>query len=126
DSFPSKPVAQLIANEGSVTDGLILRIKTEGLFIDDDVRGVPQREWDVKAWTLKHIEEGDVGGFKVVRFTTRDAENKKFTFVLEAKEGGKVTMGLQRLRKGPQVRALGMNGLKAAELNSLLGNLGWV
>ncbi|KAI7496176.1 hypothetical protein KC367_g6839 [Hortaea werneckii] len=127
DSFPQKPLAQLIANEGSVTDGLILRIKTEGLFIDDDVRGVPQREWDVKAWTLKHIEEGDVAGFKVVRFTTRDAENKKFTFVLEAgKEGGKVTMGLQRLRKGPQVRALGMNGMKAAELNSLLGGLGWL
>ncbi|KAI7161595.1 hypothetical protein KC352_g26779, partial [Hortaea werneckii] len=127
DSFPHKPLAQLISNEAPVTDGLILRIKTEGLFIDDDVRGVPQREWDVKAWTLKHIEEGDAGGFKVVRFTTRDAENKKFTFVLDAaKEGGKVSMGLQRLRKGPQVRALGMNGLKAAEMQALLGGLGWL
>ncbi len=28
----------------------------EGLFIDDDVRGVAQREWDVKAWTLKMVE----------------------------------------------------------------------
>jgi hypothetical protein len=39
-----------------VTDGLILKIQSEGLFIDDDVRGIPQREWDVKAWTLKQIE----------------------------------------------------------------------
>lgn len=55
DLFP-KPVAQLISGVGNVTDGLILRITTEGLFIDDDVRGVPQREWDVKAWTMKLVE----------------------------------------------------------------------
>jgi len=35
-------------------------------------------------------------------------------------------MGLERLRKGSQVRALGMNGLKEAELKSLLGGLGWL
>ena len=46
----------VIAGIGNVTDGLILHITTEGLFIDDDVRGVPQREWDVKAWTLKLVE----------------------------------------------------------------------
>lgn len=55
DLFP-KPVAQLVANVGKVTDGLILRIQSEGIFIDDDVRGIPQREWDVKAWTLKMVE----------------------------------------------------------------------
>lgn len=55
DLFP-KPVAQLVANVGRVTDGLILKIQSEGLFIDDDVRGIPQREWDVKAWTLKMVE----------------------------------------------------------------------
>ena len=57
DLFP-KPVAQLVAGVGKVTDGLILNIRTEGLFIDDDVRSIPQREWDVKAWTLKTIEVG--------------------------------------------------------------------
>jgi len=51
-----QPASQLISNEGSVTDGLILRITTEGLFIDDDVRHVPQREWDVKAWGIKLVE----------------------------------------------------------------------
>lgn len=55
NQFPN-PVSQLISNEGSVTDGLILRINTEGLFIDDDVRQVPQREWDVKAWGIKLVE----------------------------------------------------------------------
>jgi hypothetical protein len=56
NAFQRTPVAQLISGQGNVTDGLILRITTEGLFIDDDVRGVPQREWDVKAWTMKMAE----------------------------------------------------------------------
>lgn len=55
DLFP-KPVAQLVASVGKVTDGLVLKIQSEGLFIDDDVRSIPQREWDVKAWTLKLVE----------------------------------------------------------------------
>ena len=55
DLFP-KPVAQLVSGIGHVTDGLVLKIQSEGLFIDDDVRNVPQREWDIKAWTLKLVE----------------------------------------------------------------------
>ncbi|KUJ21105.1 uncharacterized protein LY89DRAFT_715382, partial [Mollisia scopiformis] len=50
------PCSQLISGVGNITDGLILRCETEGLFIDDDVRGVGQREWDAKAWGLKLIE----------------------------------------------------------------------
>lgn len=56
NAFQNTPTAKLVSGQGSVTDGLILRITTEGLFIDDDVRGVAQREWDVKAWTMKLIE----------------------------------------------------------------------
>ena len=56
NTFMKTPIAQLVSGAGSVTDGLVLRITTEGLFIDDDVRNVPQREWDVKAWTLKLVE----------------------------------------------------------------------
>ena len=52
----AKPVAELVRGAKNVTDGLVLRMTTEGLFIDDDVRGVPQREWDVKAWSIKTIE----------------------------------------------------------------------
>lgn len=55
DSF-NRPFAQLITGTGHVTNGLVLKINTEGLFIDDDVRKVPQREWDVKAWTMKLVE----------------------------------------------------------------------
>jgi hypothetical protein len=131
DSFPMKPIASLISSQGSVTDGLVLRIKTEGLFIDDDVRGVPQREWDVKAWTLKLVEDGmtknQAGlGVHVLRATTRDAENKKYTFVLDETEAWKVAVGLARLRKGSQVRALGMNGMKESEVRGLLSHLGWM
>ena len=131
DSFPLKPLASLISKSGSVTDGLILRIKTEGLFIDDDIRGVPQREWDVKAWTLKLVEDGMTKstagqGLHVLRATTRDAENKKYTFVLDETEAWKVAVGLARLRKGSQVRALGMNGMKESEVRGLLSSLGWM
>lgn len=56
NTFAKVPTTQLVSGVGSVTDGLILRVTTEGLFIDDDVRSVPQREWDVKAWTMKSVE----------------------------------------------------------------------
>ena len=169
---------------GSVTDGLILRVTTEGLFIDDDVRGVPQREWDVKAWTLKQVEawcpqhclhgaappnsgaksspnllhkmagrsraadrgskaltattptptltemlrscknccrlgqaadaflDADTGmsaaqtgawtskALHLLRATVRDQDGKRYLFVLGEEEGWKVSMGLQRLRRG--------------------------
>ncbi|KAI5289579.1 hypothetical protein KEM52_000735, partial [Ascosphaera acerosa] len=51
-----RPVGKLEAGRGSVTDGLILRVTTEGMFIDDDVRGVAERDWDVKAWTMRVVE----------------------------------------------------------------------
>lgn len=56
NQFSKTPASQLISGVGPVTDGLILRISSEGIFIDDDVRNEPQREWDVKAWTLKMVE----------------------------------------------------------------------
>lgn len=131
DSFPMKPLASLVSGQGHVTDGLILHIRTEGLFIDDDVRGIPQREWDVKAWTLKLVEDGMVKnaagqGLHVLRATARDAEQKKYVFVLREEEAWKVAVGLARLRKGSQVRALGMGGMKDAEVRGLLGSLGWM
>lgn len=131
DIFPTKPISQLVANQGHVTDGLILRIQTEGLFIDDDVRGVPQREWDVKAWTLKLLEDGVVRtpsghGLHVFRATTRDTENKKYTFVLDESEAWKVAIGISRIRKGSQVRSLGMSGMKENEVKGLLMSLGWM
>jgi hypothetical protein len=215
NAFMRTPIAQLISGSGNVTDGLILRITTEGLFIDDDVRGVPQREWDIKAWTMKLAEvwcpnfledsactgspgrnssqsrspiqslgetdaflkrlseactthcceiprsetpsscsshrtfsttsafaspvyssirsgtddtvtqSGEMMGLHVLRASIRDQEGKKYVFVLSQSEGWKVAMGLQRLRRGTQVRALGVSGLPPNETKALIENLGW-
>ncbi|KAL4896608.1 hypothetical protein BDV59DRAFT_171058 [Aspergillus ambiguus] len=179
NAFLKTPIAQLVSGQGMVTDGLVLRITTEGLFIDDDVRGVPQREWDVKAWTMKLVEvwcpqygaqkqppkantsffrrgtgeptpeESDAylvnylkvcknkcrlaspGGFAdpqslhVLRATIRDQEGRRYVFVLQETEGWKVGIGLQRLRRGTQVRALGVTSMPLNEYRSTLGNLGY-
>lgn len=194
NAFPKTPTAQLVSGQGMVTDGLVLRITSEGLFIDDDVRGVPQREWDVKAWTMKLAEVwcpqfganqprqnppkpspfrwgsspaaptpeesethlanllkvckntcrlaspacfsrngGGVGdgnaeqrGLHVLRASLRDQEGKRYVFVLQETEGWKVAIGLQRLRRGTQVRALGVAGMPMNDCKSVLGGLGYV
>jgi hypothetical protein len=232
NAFQRTPVAQLISGQGNVTNGLILRITTEGLFIDDDIRGVPQREWDVKAWTMKMAEvwcpnfiegstsppfgkpvfsfvsrtringsasqqcapderpkedlqklckaciqhckyvararggassvlgssgtslrssphnpssisittgdtnsstvtdhtlkqSGELSGLHVLRASIRDQEGKKYVFIISQTEGWKVAVGLQRLRRGTQVRALGVSGMPPNEAKALIENLGW-
>lgn len=209
--FAKEPASQLLSGVGSVTDGLILRITTEGLFIDDDVRGVPQREWDVKAWTLKQVEVwcpphclnpsssahtqtkaspnllhkmagtskaaraaaankaltgeeadawlaemlrackdccrlglcerhirdanitlpgGQTGnwqnkGLHVLRATVRDQDGKRYLFVVEDAESWKLSVGLQRLRRGTQVRQLGVSGMTPTDAKTTLEMLGY-
>ena len=220
NAFMRTPITQLVSGQGNVTDGLILRITPEGLFIDDDVRGVPQREWDVKAWTMKLVEvwcpslpenvpstpkssftpfkigadsrqapspsqsvscafvmkfikscsdhcrgcdDGrnetisscsssktpqsstytdingtcssgadetlkqsiEISGLHVLRASIRDQEGKKYVFILSQSEGWKVAIGLQRLRRGTQVRALGVSGMPQNEGKAIIDNLGW-
>lgn len=127
DKSPLRPISQLVSGQGPVTDGLVLNIETEGLFIDDDVRDVAQREWDVKAWSLKLVEEGSAkNGLHLFRACSRDVDNKKYFFVLEQSEAWKVTAGVARLRKGSQVRSLGFNTIKEKEVKDVLSNLlGW-
>ncbi|KAI1847910.1 hypothetical protein JX266_006023 [Neoarthrinium moseri] len=206
NQFAKTPASQLISGQGPVTEGLILRITTEGIFIDDDIRGVPQREWDVKAWTLKLMEvwcssrdfaetpatstkspnvlhrparacvdrgqpkvltgeeadtfcenmlrtcknecrlcpHGDAPssyansntggqsgewkqrGLHILRATLRDQEGKRFMFVLGEEEGWKVAVGLQRLRRGTQVRQMGVQSMSVHEARNTLETLGWV
>ncbi|KAG0646886.1 hypothetical protein D0Z07_6305 [Hyphodiscus hymeniophilus] len=248
NTFLKTPTSQLVSGVGSVTDGLILRITTEGLFIDDDVRGVPQREWDVKAWTMKLVEvwcpsfrqdpagtsarvassrspqkhnpvrrlwgldkekaptseetdallvemvqlcknncrlnasatspsvasssvysASSVGSsdarsetsfassyassagspspsykrrtdnrgahqtgelksarLHILRASIRDQEGKKFVFVITEEESWKISVGLQRLRKGSLVRAFGVSGMSANDARGTLESLGWV
>ena len=208
DIFPKKPIAQLVAGKGPVTDGLVLKIESSGLFIDDDVRDVGQREWDVKAWTLKLMEvwcphlhtlgassgstsatrvspsgtqgrfgrrpapkemeptedetksflkaiehackplasvdagappnplrtrsdlknlsqTGESQGFHVLRASIRDTDSKRYVFILSAAEGWKVAVGLQRLRRGTQCKALGVSGLAANEMKAMLESMGY-
>ncbi len=206
NTFTKVPISKLVSGVGAVTDGLILRVTTEGLFIDDDVRGVPQREWDVKAWTLKLVEvwcphlhalgassgsnpasrnaptgysglfgkkwaskaptaeesdsfleassrackpymsgtsgaslsstrtksdddvssqSGEFKGLHVLRASIRDQEGKRYVFILHEEEGWKVAVGLQRLRRGSQARALGVSGMAVNETKAILENMGW-
>ena len=189
NAYMQTPFAQLVSGEGMVTDGLVLRITTEGLFIDDDKRGIPQREWDVKAWTMKLFEvwcpqvaatangrntpnkrrqglptaeeseacannlakvcksrchaeypsasasssrygssvDGDEApserNLHVIRASIRDQEGKKYVFVLQETEGWKVSIGLQRLRGGSLVRALGVSNIPSNDCKTLLSKL---
>ena len=61
----------------------------------------------------------------VLRASIRDAEGKRYLFVIAEEESWKVAVGLQRLRKGSQVRALGVSGMSAADARSTLESLGW-
>jgi hypothetical protein len=213
NQFAKTPASQLISGMGTVTDGLIFRIATAGLFIDDDVRGVAQREWDIKAWTLKLVEvwcpvhsitaaaqatsapspashpffktmpgrraagpdrgtpktlTGDEAdtflvdmlrtcketcgqglaprpagssssgrndihqpgdwkkkGLHLLRTTLRDQDGKRYLFVVPEEDAWKVALGLQRLRRGTQVRALGVSAFTQLEAKNCLETLGW-
>jgi hypothetical protein len=70
-------------------------------------------------------QNGDYKGLHVLRASIRDQEGKKYVFVLEEEEGWKVAVGLQRLRRGTQVRAMGVGGIGKEETRAILENLGW-
>jgi len=70
-------------------------------------------------------QTGKLDGLTVFRASLRDTDQKKYVFVLPSDQAWKVDMGLERLRKGSQARALGMNGIKDAEMKNILGGLGW-
>ncbi|KUL90661.1 hypothetical protein ZTR_00208 [Talaromyces verruculosus] len=105
NAFQKTPIAQLVSGQGSVTDGLILRITTEGLFVDDD--------------TIK------LRGLQVVRASVRDQEGKRYVFVLTEAEVWKVTQGFKKLKSGSQARHLSQSELSKNEANTYLTNLGY-
>jgi len=61
----------------------------------------------------------------VFRASIRDTDAKKYVFVLPAEQGWKVDVGLEKLRKGSQVRSLAYNSIKEVESRNLLMELGW-
>ena len=70
-------------------------------------------------------QSGEMMGLHVLRASIRDQEGKKYVFVLSQSEGWKVAIGLQKLRRGTQVRALGVSGLPPNETKVLIESLGW-
>ena len=126
NSMSPKPVSQLVSGEGSVSDGLILRLTTEGLFVDDDVRHVPQREWDIKAWTIDTVESGEMKPFHVLKASIKDIEKKRYVFVLPSDEAWKMEAGIVRLKKGSLSRSMSTKSFKLPEMKKLMGDLGYI
>lgn len=215
NAFQKVPQKQLLPFTGGCTDGLILRITSEGLFIDDDVRQIPQRDWDIRSWTLKLVEvwcpsfssgfrtvlqatkeekekmqhklfgyrhsrvdkiadiglpgelsdvliaEFDEGCRKgcrlgrsggspmkgmanlgvaeqagatagkqlpklhILRATLKDAEGRKYVFVVGEEEGWKIPLGLKRLRKN-DIMKVNMGGISVVDCTTSLRTLGWL
>lgn len=72
------------------------------------------------------MQTAEMRGLHVVRASIRDQEGKRYVFVLQDSEGWKVGPGIQRLRRGSQVRGLNVAGLPANECKALLSNLGFI
>lgn len=65
-------------------------------------------------------------GLHILRANFHDYDGKKYVFVLDESEGWKVAIGLQRLRRGTQIRTLGVASMAVDECRSLLEDLGYV
>jgi hypothetical protein len=70
--------------------------------------------------------ENKAAKLHVLRASIRDQEGKKYVFVIGEEESWKVAVGLQRLRKGTQVRALGVSGMSSSDAKGTLEHLGWI
>jgi hypothetical protein len=75
---------------------------------------------------LTILQSCEMAGVHILRATIRDQEGKKYVFIIPQSEGWKVAVGLQRLRRGSQVRALGVAGMPQNEAKALLENLGFI
>jgi hypothetical protein len=70
-------------------------------------------------------QTGESAKLHVLRASIRDQEGKRYVFVITEEESWKIAVGLQRLRKGTQVRALGVSGMSPNDAKTTLENLGW-
>lgn len=74
---------------------------------------------------MKQQGKWEAKGLHCLRASIRDAEGKRFLFVLGREEAWKVVEGLARLRRGTQVRALGLVGMSEGDAKGTLEGLGW-
>lgn len=56
----------------------------------------------------------------ILRASIRDRNNQKYVFILDSSESWKLAKGLQRLRKGSQVRSLQNANMGPGEVNRVL------
>ena len=70
-------------------------------------------------------QSGEFKGLHVLRASVRDAEGKNFVFIVQEEEGWKVAIGLLGLRRGTQVRTLGVSGMAVNETKAILESMGW-
>lgn len=59
-------------------------------------------------------------GLHILRASVRDADGKKYVFFIDESESWKLALGLQRLRKGSQVRSLQNSQMAANDVIRLL------
>jgi len=71
------------------------------------------------------LQTGERNGKHILRASIRDPEGKKYVFIIDESDSWKVVAGLQRLRRGSQVRALGVNQMPANEVYNILTGLGF-
>ncbi|KAF2668863.1 hypothetical protein BT63DRAFT_426120 [Microthyrium microscopicum] len=122
--FPTGPVASVKPDDNGISDGLIVRISSQGLFLDDDKRAEGLRQWDIKAWTLTAIETAQRRSVTLVRASIRSQDDNKICYVIPASESWKVTKGLKDLKGGSLIRSTCKEGvIKDAEANRLFASM---
>jgi hypothetical protein len=62
-------------------------------------------------------------GLHIFRAHVRDADGKKYVFLIDDSESWKLTIGLQRLRKGSQVRSLQTSQMAPSEVTKILSSV---
>ena len=70
-------------------------------------------------------QSAEMCGIQVLRASIRDQDGKKYVFIISQTESWKVALGLQRLKRGSQVRAMGIAGMPLNEAKALIESLGW-
>lgn len=71
-------------------------------------------------------QTGEVGGYHVVRANIRDAEGKRYAFILLKEESWKVALGLQSLKRGTQTRSMQTEGISIENTKGILRSTGYL
>lgn len=62
-------------------------------------------------------------GLHILRASVRDADGKKYVFFIDESESWKLALGLQRLRKGSQVRSMQNSQMAQSDVVRILNSV---